>query len=61
MTSGAWRRRPVRACIDELLPDVLEGGIQPGRVLDEIVDLDGVPADDQAIAERQAIKGRVQP
>lgn len=33
---------PVRAHISELLPDILEGRIQPGRVFDRIVD--GVPA-----------------
>lgn len=34
---------PVRAYIDELLPDVREGRIDPGRVFDRIVGLDGVP------------------
>jgi threonine dehydrogenase-like Zn-dependent dehydrogenase len=34
---------PVRAYIDDLLPDVLEGRIDPGRVFDRVVDLDGVP------------------
>jgi threonine dehydrogenase-like Zn-dependent dehydrogenase len=34
---------PVRAYIDELLPDVLEGKIQPGRVFDRTVGLDEVP------------------
>src|SRR5881227_3257144 len=34
---------PVRAYIDELLPDVLEGRIEPGRVFDRTVDLDSVP------------------
>jgi hypothetical protein len=36
-------RNPVRAYIDELLPDILEGRIEPGRVFDRAVDLDGVP------------------
>src|SRR5829696_6226993 len=31
---------PVRAYIDELLPDVLDGRIEPGRVFDRVVDLD---------------------
>src|SRR5207248_222582 len=35
---------PVRAYIDELLPDVLEGRIEPGRVFDRVVDLDGAPS-----------------
>jgi threonine dehydrogenase-like Zn-dependent dehydrogenase len=29
--------------IDELLPDVLEGRIEPGRVFDRVTNLDGVP------------------
>src|SRR5438128_3819850 len=34
---------PVRAYIEELLPDVLEGRIDPGRVFDRTTGLDGVP------------------
>src|SRR5919206_334489 len=34
---------PVRAYVEELLPDVLEGRIEPGNVFDRTVDLDGVP------------------
>src|SRR3954470_1714741 len=34
---------PVRAYIDELLPDILEGTIEPGRVFDRTVGLDDVP------------------
>jgi hypothetical protein len=34
---------PVRAYITELLPEILEGKIQPGRVFDRIVNLDEVP------------------
>src|SRR5213076_3121645 len=34
---------PTRGYIDELLPDVLEGRIDPGRVFDQTVALDGVP------------------
>lgn len=47
---------PVRAYIGELLPDVLEGRIQPGRVFDRATDLDGVPAGYRAMDEREAIK-----
>ena len=47
---------PVRAYIEELLPDVLEGRIQPGRVLDRTTNLDGVPAGYRAMNEREAIK-----
>jgi hypothetical protein len=34
---------PARAHIDDLLPDVLEGRIQPGRVFDRVVRLAEVP------------------
>ena len=33
---------PARAYIDELLPDILEGRIEPGRVFDRAVGLDGI-------------------
>ena len=52
---------PARAYIDELLPDVLEGRINPGRVLDRTVDLDGVPDGYRAMADRDAIKVMVRP
>jgi threonine dehydrogenase-like Zn-dependent dehydrogenase len=52
---------PVRAYIDELLPDVLEGRIQPGRVFDRVVDLDGVPDGYRAMAARESIKVMVNP
>jgi threonine dehydrogenase-like Zn-dependent dehydrogenase len=52
---------PVRAYIEELLPDILDGRIQPGRVFDRIVDLDGVPDGYQAMADRESIKVMVQP
>ena len=52
---------PVRAYIEELLPDVLEGRIEPGRVFDQVVRLDGVPDGYRAMDEREAIKVMVQP
>jgi threonine dehydrogenase-like Zn-dependent dehydrogenase len=52
---------PVRAYIDELLPDVLEGRIEPGRVFDRIVDLDGVPDGYRAMNDRESIKVLVKP
>ena len=52
---------PVRAYIKELLPDVLEGRIHPGRVLDRTIGLDGVPDGYRAMNEREAIKVMVQP
>jgi len=47
---------PARAYIEELLPDVLEGRINPGRVFDRVTDLDGVPDGYRAMNERAAIK-----
>ena len=52
---------PVRAYIDELLPDVLEGRIEPGRVFDRTVDLDGVPDGYRAMNDRESIKVLVKP
>ena len=47
---------PVRAYIEELLPDVLEGRIQPGRVFDRVTDLSGVPDGYRAMNDRESIK-----
>jgi threonine dehydrogenase-like Zn-dependent dehydrogenase len=47
---------PVRAYIEELMPDILEGRIQPGRVFDRVTELDGVPDGYRAMNEREAIK-----
>jgi len=47
---------PARAYIEELLPDVLEGRIEPGRVFDRVTNLDGVPDGYRAMNEREAIK-----
>src|SRR5436309_8769977 len=47
---------PCRAYIEELLPDVLEGLIEPGRVFDRVVRLDDVPDGYRAMNEREAIK-----
>jgi threonine dehydrogenase-like Zn-dependent dehydrogenase len=52
---------PVRAYIDELLPDVLEGRIQPGRVFDRTIGVDEVPDGYRAMDERKAIKVMVKP
>jgi len=52
---------PVRAYIDELLPDVREGRIDPGRVFDRIVGLDGVPDGYRAMDDRESIKVMVKP
>jgi threonine dehydrogenase-like Zn-dependent dehydrogenase len=47
---------PVRAYIEELLPDVLEGRIQPGRVFDRVTDVEGVPDGYRAMNARESIK-----
>jgi len=52
---------PVRAYIEELLPDVLEGRIRPGRVFDRVVGLDAVPNGYRAMNDREAIKVMVKP
>ena len=52
---------PARAYIEELLPDVLDGTIQPGKVFDRTVDLDGVPDGYRAMDSREALKVLVQP
>ena len=52
---------PVRAYIAELLPDVLAGSIEPGRVFDRTVGLDGVPDGYRAMNDRKAIKVMVKP
>jgi threonine dehydrogenase-like Zn-dependent dehydrogenase len=52
---------PVRAYIDELLPDVVEGRIEPGRVFDRVGSLDEVPDGYRAMNEREALKVMVKP
>jgi threonine dehydrogenase-like Zn-dependent dehydrogenase len=47
---------PARAYIEELLPDVLEGKIEPGRVFDRVSPLDAVPEGYRAMNEREALK-----
>ena len=52
---------PVRAYIGELLPDVLKGRIEPGRVFDRVVGIDEVPEGYRAMDAREAIKVMVKP
>jgi threonine dehydrogenase-like Zn-dependent dehydrogenase len=52
---------PARAYIGELLPDVLNGHVQPGRVFDSAVGLDGVPYGYRAMADRKALKVLITP
>jgi threonine dehydrogenase-like Zn-dependent dehydrogenase len=51
----------VRAYIEELLPDVLEERIEPGRVFDRVIGLEEVPDGYRAMNDREAIKVMVKP
>jgi threonine dehydrogenase-like Zn-dependent dehydrogenase len=52
---------PARHYIPELLPDVLEGKVQPGRVFDRTIGLGEVPDGYRAMADRSALKVLVKP
>lgn len=47
---------PVRAYIEELLPDILEGKIEPGRVFDRVIRIDEAPDGYRAMNDREALK-----
>jgi threonine dehydrogenase-like Zn-dependent dehydrogenase len=51
---------PVRRYIPELLPEVLDGRINPGRVFDFVTDLSGIKEAYSAMDERRAIKSLLQ-
>ena len=53
LTGGA---APARAYIEELMPDILDGTVQPGRVFDRTIGLDEVPDGYKAMAERESLK-----
>ncbi|WP_433260677.1 zinc-binding dehydrogenase [Actinosynnema sp. CS-041913] len=52
---------PARAYIEQLLPDVLDGAVEPGRVFSHTVDLPDVPTGYEAMADREALKVLVRP
>lgn len=52
---------PARAYIETLLPDVLDGVVDPGRVFDREITLDDVPAGYKAMDDREALKVIVRP
>jgi threonine dehydrogenase-like Zn-dependent dehydrogenase len=58
LTGGA---APARSYIEELMPDILDGKIQPGRVFDHTIGLDEVPDGYRAMADRKALKVLIQP
>jgi threonine dehydrogenase-like Zn-dependent dehydrogenase len=47
---------PVRAYMEELIPDIIDGKIQPGRVFDRTVSLNEVPEGYRAMDNRESIK-----
>jgi threonine dehydrogenase-like Zn-dependent dehydrogenase len=51
----------VETWVRKLLPEVVRGTINPGRVFDHTVDLAGVPDGYQAMAERSALKVMIAP
>ena len=57
-TGGA---APARAYIEELMPDILDGTVEPGRVFDRTVGLDEVPDGYKAMAERESLKVLIRP
>ncbi|GAA5143789.1 zinc-dependent alcohol dehydrogenase family protein [Nocardioides marinquilinus] len=52
---------PTRAYIEQLLPAVLDGSVQPGRVFDRTIGLDEVPDGYRAMDAREALKVLVSP
>jgi threonine dehydrogenase-like Zn-dependent dehydrogenase len=50
---------PARAYIEELLPDVLEGRIEPGRVFDRSGQLDEVPDGYRLMNDREVLKFQI--
>jgi threonine dehydrogenase-like Zn-dependent dehydrogenase len=51
---------PTRAYMEELLPPILDGTIEPGKVFDAVTDLSGVPGAYQDMADRKALKVLIQ-
>lgn len=47
---------PARAYIEELLPEILDGTLQPGKVFDREIGLEEAPAGYKAMDDREAIK-----
>ncbi|MEQ9500734.1 MAG: zinc-dependent alcohol dehydrogenase family protein [Deltaproteobacteria bacterium] len=52
---------PVRAYMQELMADVLEGTLDPSPVFDMTVDIDGIPAGYAAMHNRESLKVLVKP
>ncbi|GIF11355.1 zinc-binding dehydrogenase [Actinoplanes teichomyceticus] len=52
---------PVRNYIEELMPDILDGTLEPGRVFDRTVGLDETPEAYRAMDRRQVLKVLIRP
>ena len=52
---------PARHYIPELLPDVLDGKYQPGKVFDRVIGIEDVPGGYRAMADREALKVLIAP
>jgi threonine dehydrogenase-like Zn-dependent dehydrogenase len=52
---------PVRAYIETLMPAVLDGTVDPGKVFDRTVSLDDTPEGYRAMDERDALKVLIRP
>ncbi|MEV0749280.1 alcohol dehydrogenase catalytic domain-containing protein [Streptomyces sp. NPDC050273] len=50
---------PARAYIEELMPDVLDGTIRPGRVFDRTISLDETPGAYRDMADRRVLKALI--
>ena len=52
---------PTRAYVEELMPDILDGTIEPGLVFDVVTGIDGIPGGYRDMDERRSIKVLVRP
>ncbi len=52
---------PTRAYMDQLLPDILDGTVEPGKVFDATTDLAGVPDGYRDMDDRRSLKVLVTP
>jgi threonine dehydrogenase-like Zn-dependent dehydrogenase len=52
---------PVRNYIEELMPDILDGRLDPGRVFDQTIDLGQTPDGYRAMDRRESLKVLIRP
>jgi len=52
---------PVRAYIEQLLPAVLDGSVNPGKVFDRTVSIEDTPQAYAAMDARRALKVMIKP